>query len=106
MNIKKLTVISLSLAAFLSGCGTIVPGSGLSTKHKTVIYEENESEADTQLDSRVNVYPITLSLIDKMRLPPILAQNNHNLEQRKLNYNYTLGTGDVLNIMVWSHPMD
>ncbi len=104
MNIKKLTIISLSLAAFLSGCGTIVPGSGLSTKHKTVIYEENESEADTQLDSRVNVYPITLSLIDKMRLPPILAQNNHNLEQRKLNYNYTLGTGDVLNIMVWSHP--
>ena len=61
MNLKKLTVISLSLLAFTAGC-TVIPGSGLSTSNKTIVYNENDTAAGNELDSRVNVYPITLSL--------------------------------------------
>ena len=54
MNLKKLTVISLSLLAFSTGC-TVIPGSGLSTRNKTIVYNENDTSENTTLDSRVSV---------------------------------------------------
>ncbi len=102
---KKLTLISLSLIMFVSGCNsnTIIPGSELKTKTKAIVYGENETAADTNLDSRVTIYPITLNLVERMRQPTIVAQPNHPLEQRKANYQYRISNGDVLNIMVWAH---
>ncbi|MCP1659202.1 polysaccharide export protein [Neisseria perflava] len=102
---KKLIVISLSLLVFISGCSstTIIPGSNISTRNKTIVYGENESKADTNLDSRVAVYPITLGLIERMREPEVTAQHNPILAQRRANYQYRIGNGDVLNIMVWAH---
>ena len=103
MNINKLAIISLSISALMSAC-TVVPGSGLSTSNKNIVYAENETAGDVDLSNKVNVYPITLGLVESMRPPVKFAQNNQSLEQLKSNYNYRLGSGDVLNIIVWYHP--
>ena len=103
MNINKLAIISLSISALMSAC-TVVPGSGLSTSNKNIVYAENETAGDVDLSNKVYVYPITLGLVESMRPPVKFAQNNQSLEQLKSNYNYRLGSGDVLNIIVWYHP--
>ena len=104
MNIKKLTVISFSLLAFTTGC-TVIPGSGLPTRNKTVVYHENDSadSASNSLDERVAIHPITLNLVESMRLPKRFAQSNPALNAQKAGHRYQVGSGDVLNIAVWSH---
>ncbi len=104
MNIKKLTVISFSLLAFTTGC-TVIPGSGLPTRNKTVVYHENDStdSAANSLDERVAIHPITLNLVESMRLPKRFAQSNPALNAQKAGHRYQVGSGDVLNIAVWSH---
>ena len=87
MKLKKLTAISLSLLAFTAGC-TVIPGSGLSTSNKTIVYNENDTAENTTLDSRVNVYPITLSLVQSMRQPQRFAQPNAGLSAQKSEYRY------------------
>lgn len=101
---KKLTLISLSAIFTISGC-TIVPGSGLPTKNKTIIKHENDTKnTEVQLNHRVGVYPITLNLLKSIEPPPKINRTNPELHQRKSNYRYILGRGDVLNIRVWYHP--
>ena len=102
---RKLTVISLSVILAASGC-TVVPGSGLPTGNKTIVYNNNDEpdNIQSQLDSRVSVHPITFSLVQSMAEAPKISQANHALEQQKRNYNYRLGKGDVLSIVVWYQP--
>ena len=102
---RKLTVISLSVVLAASGC-TVVPGSGLPTGNKTIVYNNNDEpdNIQSQLDSRVSVHPITFSLVQSMAEAPKISQANHALEQQKRNYNYRLGKGDVLSIVVWYQP--
>ncbi|OSI13306.1 polysaccharide export protein [Neisseria canis] len=101
---KKLTLISLSVILAASGC-TVVPGSGLPTGNKTIVHHENDTENEkVQLDSRVNIYPITLNLLQSIEAHPKINRPNHELERKRAAYRYTLGKGDVLNIRVWYHP--
>lgn len=100
---KTLTAISLPLLVLAAGC-TVIPGSGLPTRNKAVVYEHDESKQDTVLDSRINIYPITPGLIERMQEPRRGALSNPALEQRKSAYRYRVGSGDVLNVMVWHHP--
>ncbi|MDO5639127.1 MAG: polysaccharide export protein [Neisseria sp.] len=99
---KTLTVISFSLLAFTAGC-TVIPGSGLPTKNKTIVYNENDTADNIGLDNRVAIYPITLNLVESMRLPKRLAQSNPALNAQKAGHRYRVGGGDVLNVQVWSH---
>lgn len=101
----KKHIPALLLLSLLTACNstTVIPGSTINPRNKTIVYGENETEADTRLDNRVAIYPITLGLIERMRTPPVLSQTNPALEQRKSNYRYHIGKGDVLNIMVWAH---
>ena len=100
----KKTLSLLTLFA-LTACNstTVIPGSTIKTRTKTIVYTDTNTAADTNLDSHVAVYPITPNLIEKMRKPPVLSQNNQGLEQSKSAYRYRIGSGDVLNIMVWAH---
>lgn len=91
------------MLALVAGC-TVVPGSGLPTRNKTVVYEDNESKQNTVLDSRINIYPITMGLIERIQEHPRGALSNPALERRKSAYRYRVGSGDVLNVMVWHHP--
>ncbi|KAA8999862.1 polysaccharide export protein [Affinibrenneria salicis] len=95
----KLVPLMVS-AALLSGC-TIVPGTHLSTSGKEVVKQQDDN---FNIDKLVNVYPLTPSLVEKMRPKPLVAQNNPQLEQELQRYEYRIGIGDVLMVTVWDHP--
>ncbi|SMB29408.1 lipoprotein required for capsular polysaccharide translocation through the outer membrane [Serratia proteamaculans] len=98
---KQWKLISLLVSiSVISGC-TMVPGSHLSTSGKDVVKQQ---DSDFDIDKLVNVYPMTPSLVEKMRPKPVVAQSNSSLERELQNYEYRIGVGDVLMVTVWDHP--
>lgn len=95
----KLIPLLVSISV-ISGC-TVVPGSHLSTSGKNVVKQE---DSDFNLNKLVNIYPMTPSLVEKMRPKPVIAQTNPALELALQNYEYRIGVGDVLMVTVWDHP--
>ncbi|MBO1500800.1 polysaccharide export protein [Serratia proteamaculans] len=98
-NQWKLIPLLVSISV-ISGC-TIVPGTHLSVSGKDVVKQQDE---DFDIDKLVNVYPMTPSLVEKMRPKPLTAQPNAVLEREIQNYVYRIGIGDVLMVTVWDHP--
>lgn len=95
----KLIPLLVSISV-ISGC-TVIPGSYLSTSGKNVVRQD---DSDFNLNRLVNIYPMTPSLVEKMRPKPVVAQNNPELELALQNYEYRIGVGDVLMVTVWDHP--
>lgn len=91
--------ILILLISLLSAC-SIAPGSGLSTNGKTII----NNSSDYEINDKVNVYPITPSLIDSLKSDPIISRNNQKLNNDIEKYQYYVGVGDVLLVTVWEHP--
>jgi polysaccharide export outer membrane protein len=61
-------------------------------------------EANYQLDKRVEIFPLTPELIEKLRPPVSKSQANPNLDEQIKNWEYRIGTGDILTVTVWDHP--
>ncbi len=98
---SKLKLMPLLVSVTLmSGC-TILPGSNMSTYGKDVIKQQ---DADYDIGRMVNVYPLTPRLIEQLRPRPNVAQPNMSLDQELSNYQYRVGSGDVLNVTAWDHP--
>lgn len=82
----------------LSGC-SVVPGSDFSTSGK-----EQVATGDVDLNQLAKIYPLTPSLLTRMRQAPAVGKANPELDQQIQAYEYRIGVGDILNVTVWDHP--
>ena len=93
-------IFSLLPVIMLAGC-TIMPGSTVSTFSKD---KPEVEDADFSIDERVDVYPMTPSLIDRMTPKVVQSRANPGLDIERNSYQYRVGIGDVLRITVYNHP--
>ncbi len=89
--------LTAMLLTTLTGC-MIAPGQGIAVHHT------EESSETENLNTLVNVYPLTPSLIEQLRPPPVSSRMNPQLDKEIQDYEYRIGIGDVLTVTVWSHP--
>lgn len=68
---------------------------------KNVIATEDKNY---QLDKHVEIYPLTPVLIEQLRPPVSKSQANPKLDKQVKNWEYRIGTGDILTVTVWDHP--
>jgi len=98
-NRAKLLSIAIT-SIILTGC-TVIPGQNLPTGDKAIIQQGDENY---DLNKMVNIYPLTPTLLQKLRAKPIVAQPNASLDQEIKSHEYRIGVGDVLTVTVWDHP--
>ncbi len=60
--------------------------------------------ANDRLEKRIDVYPLTPSLIEKLRPSALKSQSNPKLDEQVKNWEYRIGVGDILTVTVWDHP--
>jgi len=98
-NTTAISVIFLSISQ-LTGC-VISPGQTLNTSGKQIIVSADQNN---NLDNQVDIYPLTPALIEKLRPAAAKSQANPNLDEQVKNWEYRIGTGDILTVTVWDHP--
>ncbi|XKH59526.1 polysaccharide biosynthesis/export family protein [Halomonas sediminis] len=83
----------IMLLGVLSGCA-MAPGGHI-----------DESELGQSLDGRVTVQPITPDLVDAMHVREAPTQATPQaLDQEVQGYEYRVGPGDILSVIVYDHP--
>lgn len=95
-NITAFSLLFLTVSQ-LAGC-VFSSGQNLSVSGKKVISVE---ENNYQLDKRVEIFPLTPGLIEKLLPTVSKSQANPNLDEQIKNWEYRIGTGDILTVTVW-----
>lgn len=100
MTIPLRTRVIIIAALLLTGC-TIRPGQHISTYGKNKV---TVADNPFDLNKRVDVWPLTPSVIEQLRTNREKSQANPKLDAQLKQWEYRIGPGDVLMITVWDHP--
>lgn len=92
--------VSIICALLLTGC-TITPGQHINTSGKNNIAV---SDNPYDLNKKMDVWPLTPSVIEQLRTSQVKSQANPSLDEQLKRWEYRIGPGDVLMITVWDHP--
>jgi len=101
---KIVSKILLPLISIVIVTGCAIPGSHLSVGDKNVV---NVNPQNSQKTQAVNVYPLSPSFVMQYSANSSAngqAQTNPALDEQLAEYEYRVGTGDILNVTVWDHP--
>ena len=93
---------ALFAVALLAGC-TVVPGSYHSPTPGWFI-DETEMAQGKPLPDVVKVHAIGTAILDQKTIAPEEKPVPTELDLSDKDYDYTVGPGDVLQIIVWDHP--
>ncbi|WP_284450348.1 polysaccharide export protein [Spongiibacter tropicus] len=102
MDVRKLA--ACVLVAATTGC-TVVPGSNMSRMNS--VWFDDTPEDYTPAETDIQYIPINatvLSHLNKNGQTEKYLENSDSLERAMANYEYLIGTGDILTITVWEHP--
>jgi polysaccharide export outer membrane protein len=101
MNIFKASTLAILIAG-TSAC-TIVPGSNMNSLNSRWFDDTPEDYTPATLNTKF--IPINATLLNHLNIDsPAAAAPNLELQQAIANYEYRIGVGDILTIVVWEHP--
>jgi polysaccharide export outer membrane protein len=92
MDFKKLY---FSLAILLTSC---------TSTHLPIEGKQRISTAHNDVPKRVRIFTLNPMLVAKMKQPTPSPHSNASLKAQIERYQYRIGKGDVLSIIVWDHP--
>tara|TARA_R110002050_G_scaffold99955_1_gene207168 strand:- start:2227 stop:3366 length:1140 start_codon:yes stop_codon:yes gene_type:complete len=95
-------LLALFAVALLAGC-TVVPGSYHSPTPGWFI-DETEMAQGKPLPDVVKVHAIGTAILGQKTIAPEEKPVPTELDLSDKDYDYTVGPGDVLQIIVWDHP--
>ena len=95
-------VLALFAIALSAGC-TVVPGAYHSPTPGWFI-DETEMAQGKPLPDVVKVHAIGTAILDQKTIAPEEKPVPTELDLSDKDYDYTVGPGDVLQIIVWDHP--
>ena len=106
MNTKKLALVAL--ASLLTASCAFAPGSHIPTDEGLFSDKtrsaEHEEFSQAEFSKLVNTYAISPMLLAELNATGAKPEFNRELETQRLDYDYRIGKGDILNITVYNHP--
>ncbi|EKO3378580.1 polysaccharide export protein [Vibrio fluvialis] len=104
MDLKKQFLIVALVPTFLAGC--TLPGSHLTTSDKQLVEETKSSGDEASISEVVNLHPLTAQSVAsyQSQSSQFISRSNPSLDSLVAQYEYRVGTGDILNVTIWDHP--
>jgi polysaccharide export outer membrane protein len=97
----KIRICTLLITTgLLTGCVNI-PGQHLNTNGKKIVRAADSAD---DISKKVEIWPLTPSVLEQLRPASLKSQANPGLDGQLKNWEYRIGTGDILMITVWDHP--
>lgn len=102
MELKSKFMLVLLAPTLLAGC--TLPGSHLSTNNKNLV-DVNEANQNADISEVVNLHTLSAKTVASYSGAGYFASKaNPELDRQVAQYEYRVGSGDILSITVWDHP--